>query len=72
MCNTFCRSYNSHIPILHLTVSAAQRECVRPIALGFRWMNSGIYISNSYVLEKKTQINYVGISKRSNHFQRVH
>ena len=36
MCNTFCRSYNSHIPILHLTVSAAQRECVRPIALGFR------------------------------------
>jgi hypothetical protein len=53
-----------------LNLSAAQRECVRPIALGFRWMNSGIYISNSYVLEKKTQINYVGISKRSNHFQR--
>ena len=36
MCNTFCHSYDSHIPIPLLTVSAAQRECVRPIALGFR------------------------------------
>ena len=34
MCNTFSRSYSSHIPIPHLTVSAAQRECVRP-SFGF-------------------------------------